>query len=171
MVMGWMMVLALLVSSAIAYAIQSNLVAHRGQEWGSSLSAAQAGIEDFVARLNRNDNYGRTWDCTNIVHAAVSVVTNISYDLNADTMQLLFTPMRNISDAEYELVVAAQANPEAQAYTMLTVAQADGVTKKPAAAKALAAPAKVTRSDEPDEDEPTEPTKRGGAKAAGGMWR
>ena len=66
MVMGWMMVLALLVSSAIAYAIQSNLVAHRGQEWGSSLSAAQAGIEDFVARLNRNDNYGRTWDCTNV---------------------------------------------------------------------------------------------------------
>ena len=97
-----------------------------------------------------------------------TVVTNISYDLNADTMQLLFTPMRNISDEEYQRVVEAQANPETQAYTMLTVAQADGVTKKPAAAKALAAPAKVTRSDEPDEDEPTEPTKRGGAKAAGG---
>ena len=97
-----------------------------------------------------------------------TVVTNISYDLNADTMQLLFTPMRNISDEEYQLVVAAQANPEAQAYTMLTVAQADGVTKKPAGAKAaLVAPAGVTRSDEPDEDE-TAPAVRGGKKVAGG---
>jgi hypothetical protein len=65
MVMGWMLVLALLVSAAIGYAIQTNLVAHRGQDWGGALSAAQAGVEDYVARLNRNDNYGRTWDCTN----------------------------------------------------------------------------------------------------------
>ncbi len=65
MVMGWMLVLATLVTAAIGYAIQTNVVAHKGQEWGSSLSAAQAGLEDFVARLNRNDNYGRTWDCTN----------------------------------------------------------------------------------------------------------
>jgi len=66
MVIGWMMVLALLVSASIAYAIQTNVVAHRGQDWGGALSAAQAGIEDYVARLNRNDNYGRTWDCTNV---------------------------------------------------------------------------------------------------------
>ena len=65
MVMGWGLVLAMLVSAGIGYAIQSNLVAHRGQDWGSALSTAQAGIEDYVARLNRNDNYGRTWDCTN----------------------------------------------------------------------------------------------------------
>jgi Tfp pilus assembly protein PilX len=66
MVMGWMMVLATLVTAAIGYAIQSNVVAHKGQDWGSALSAAQAGLEDYVARLNRNDNYGRTWDCTNV---------------------------------------------------------------------------------------------------------
>lgn len=65
MVMGWMMVVAMLVAAATAYAIQTNVVAHKGQDWGSALSAAQAGIEDYVARLNRNDNYGRIWDCTN----------------------------------------------------------------------------------------------------------
>jgi hypothetical protein len=65
MVMGWMLVLATLVSASIAYAIQTNVVAHKGQDWGGALSAAQAGVEDYVARLNRNDNYGRTWDCTN----------------------------------------------------------------------------------------------------------
>ncbi len=65
MVIGWMLVLATLVSAGIAYAIQTNVVAHRGQDWGGALSAAQAGVEDYVARLNRNDNYGRIWDCTN----------------------------------------------------------------------------------------------------------
>jgi hypothetical protein len=87
-----------------------------------------------------------------------SVVTNISYDLNADSMELLFTPLRNISDDEYEMVKAAQANPEAKQYTQLTVAQTDGVTKKP---EAIAAPkAAVTRSDEPDEEEMQQPVKR-----------
>jgi hypothetical protein len=93
-----------------------------------------------------------------------TVVTNISYDLNADSMQLLFTPMRNISDEEYAAVKEAQANPEAQSYTMLTVAQADGVTAKPAAA---AAPKQtVTRSDEPDDEDeaPVEPVKRASKK-------
>jgi len=93
-----------------------------------------------------------------------TVVTNISYDLNADSMQLLFTPMRNISDEEYAAVKEAQANPEAKSYTMLTVAQADGVTAKPAA---IAAPKQtVTRSDEPDDEDeaPVEPVKRASRK-------
>lgn len=93
-----------------------------------------------------------------------TVVTNISYDLNADSMQLLFTPMRNISDEEYMAVKEAQANPEAKSYTMLTVAQADGVTAKPAA---IAAPKQVvTRSDEPDDEDeaPVEPVKRASRK-------
>lgn len=98
-------------------------------------------------------------------HSPDSVVTNISYDLNADSMQLLFTPLRELSDAEYENVVAAQAMPEAKQYTMLTVAQADGVTKKPAAAAQKPA---MVRSDEPDEDEAPfpEPTKRASKPAA-----
>jgi hypothetical protein len=72
-------------------------------------------------------------------------------------MELLFTPLRIISDDEYEMVKAAQSNPQAQQYTQLTVAQTDGVTKKP---EAIAAPkAAVARSDEPDE-EMLEPVKR-----------
>jgi hypothetical protein len=88
------------------------------------------------------------------------VVTNISYDLNAGSMELLFTPMRGISDEEYELVTAAQADPETKKYIQLTVAQADGATKAPA----LSAPATkantVSRSDEPDDDEVEAPVKR-----------
>lgn len=90
-----------------------------------------------------------------------NVVTNISYDLNAKTMELLFTPLRNISDEEYELVRAAQSKPETKMYTMITVAQADRVKKQPA----ISTPA-VARSDEPEEDEAVEePVKRTVKKA------
>jgi hypothetical protein len=94
-----------------------------------------------------------------------NIVTTISYDLNADSMELLFSPVRNVSDAEYELVLAAQANPEAKRYTQITVAQADNVKKLPPAAEAKPV---VTRSDEPD-DEPEveeiqEPVKRASKK-------
>ena len=85
------------------------------------------------------------------------VVTNISYDLNADSMELLFTPQRNISDEEYLLVQDAQKRPETMEYTKLVVAQVDGVTEKPK----TSAPKSVVRSSEPDEDEvPVAPVKR-----------
>ena len=104
-----------------------------------------------------------------------TVVTNISYDLNADSMELLFTPLRGISDEEYELVVAAQNDPDTKKYVQLTVSQADGVTAKPTAKAAPApvaepeeeeAPApKVVRSEEPDEEEVVqEPVKRAAKK-------
>lgn len=95
-----------------------------------------------------------------------TVVTNISYDLNAEGMQLVFAPVRNINDAEYEMVKVAQANPEAKQYTLLTVYQADSNKGKPAASAAKAAPAaaRVTRSDEPDDDDIAEPVKRANRK-------
>ena len=97
-----------------------------------------------------------------------NVVTNVRFDDNAATMELVFTPVRNISDAEYELVKSAQANPQTKRYTMLTVAQVDGVTKKPAAVEAkVEAPAKkVARTEEPEEDELPEPVKRETKKPA-----
>lgn len=81
------------------------------------------------------------------------VITNISYDINADSMELLFTPLRNISDDEYAMVKYAQAQPEAKQYTMLTVAQTDGVVARPqATAEPPKADAKVVRTDEPEEE-------------------
>lgn len=93
-----------------------------------------------------------------------NVVTNVRFDDNAATMELLFTPIRNISDEEYEMVKTAQANPQTKRYTMLTVAQADGVTKKPAAIENKKAA--VVRSEEPEEDDTPPPVKRETKKPA-----
>ena len=91
------------------------------------------------------------------------VVTNISYDLNADTMELQFSPLRNISDEEYALVQAAQDKPETKMYTMITVAQASNANN-PAPSEPKKE-AKITRAAEPDEEEETpEPQKRSSKK-------
>lgn len=88
------------------------------------------------------------------------VVTTIAFDAEADTMELLFSPLREISDEEYDLITQAQANPEADMYTKITVAQADKVTKQPAPVKQ-----QIARSDEPDEEVIEEPVKRAAKKS------
>tara|TARA_R110000822_G_scaffold140032_3_gene277764 strand:- start:3208 stop:4110 length:903 start_codon:yes stop_codon:yes gene_type:complete len=89
-----------------------------------------------------------------------TVMTKISYDLDADSMELLFTPVRSLTDEEFDLVSSVQTAPEAVAYTKITVAQTDGVTKAP---KIEAPKPSVTRSEEPEEEESEEvdePVKR-----------
>jgi hypothetical protein len=96
-----------------------------------------------------------------------NVVTKISYDDNADSMELLFSPVRNISDAEYAMVVAAQARPEAEGYTKITVSQVDGVTKAPPKAEPVkeAPKPKVIRTEDPDDDAPAPAPAQTKAKA------
>ena len=90
-----------------------------------------------------------------------TVVTQIAFDTNAESMELLFTPVRNLTDEEYELVQAAQSNPDSKLYVTITAAQADKVTKQPEAVAHEEAPApKITRSDEPDDEVIEEPVKR-----------
>lgn len=91
-----------------------------------------------------------------------SVVTNISYDLNADSMELLFTPVRGLNDDEYELVKQAQQDPATKRMCELTVAAQDGVKQQP---QAPAPAPQIARSDEP-EDEVEEPKKRPSVKTA-----
>lgn len=100
------------------------------------------------------------------------VVTNIAYNLDADTMELQFTPVRPITDEEYELVTAAQADPTVMRMVQLTVAEADGVTATPAkkeiAAKPEAKPAPKANVWEGDdeEDEGEAPAPKAKPKAA-----
>jgi hypothetical protein len=89
-----------------------------------------------------------------------TVVTKIAYDPDAESMELQFSPERMITDDEYQMVLAAQAHPDCNRYTQLTVAQADRVTKPaPETAKEPetsaqaegAATRRRTKNPEPDE--------------------
>lgn len=104
-----------------------------------------------------------------------TVVTNIAYNLDAETMELTFSPVRGITDEEYELVQNAQGDPNTRNLIMVTVAAADGATKTATAQKqeATKAPAQSFFS-EPEtaatEEEPNlpfdGPTKRTATTAA-----
>lgn len=100
-----------------------------------------------------------------------TVVTNIAYNLDAETMELQFTPMRGVTDEEYALVQAARNDPATRQMIVLTVGAQDAAAAKTREAEAeVEAPKpKIVYSDEPDdEDEEVieEPKKRASKKAA-----
>lgn len=52
-----LMALMALSAAAVEYGVGSQTMSRRDQDWNASLSAAEAGIDDFVFRLNENSNY------------------------------------------------------------------------------------------------------------------
>ena len=50
-------VLLLLVAGTMAYAVGSQPISRRDQDWNAALSAADAGLDDYLYRLNQNDQY------------------------------------------------------------------------------------------------------------------
>ncbi len=52
-----LMALLALSAAAVAYGVGSEAISRRDQNWNAALSAAEAGIDDFVFRLNENSNY------------------------------------------------------------------------------------------------------------------
>lgn len=65
LVMGSMVTLMVLVLAGLAYVMQSERFARHDQDYSSAMSAAQAGIDDYISQLNRNDSYYARVDCAN----------------------------------------------------------------------------------------------------------
>ena len=85
------------------------------------------------------------------------VVTKVAYNDEAETMELQFSPTRELTDEEIELVAEARQRPEAVSYTVITAFEADTAGRKPKV-EVEVAPApkpkpKVVFSDEPEDDE------------------
>lgn len=76
LVVGSMMVLAMLALTALAYTVSSQKFARYDQDYSSTMSAAQTGIDDFISRLNRDDGYFSTIDCSNVALRGPSVPGN-----------------------------------------------------------------------------------------------
>ena len=85
------------------------------------------------------------------------VVTNIAYNLDAETMELVFSPVRPITDEEYDAVAAAQADPNTDKLIRLTAGEAAGA--KAPERKAIATKPAVVEDDEDDEDDEEEAPK------------
>lgn len=92
----------------------------------------------------------------------IAVVTQVYFDVNAETPKLFFKPVRPLTGEELNAAVAAKDSPEAIKAITLTVSQTDGVRAKdsPKAAAKKAAPV------EDDEEVIEEPKKTATKKAA-----
>lgn len=65
-VIGFGMVLMLISSLLIGNAMGSIKQSRREQDYLAAVAAAQAGIDDYLSRLNANNTYWQSVDCTNI---------------------------------------------------------------------------------------------------------
>ena len=66
MVMGMISVMTLVVTAALSYALSVAPQVVRDENWQAALAAAQAGVDDYLARLNRTDAYALSVDCSNV---------------------------------------------------------------------------------------------------------
>ena len=65
-VMGSMTVLTIFLLTTLTFALQNMAPSRADQDLKAATAAAQAGVEEYVARLNANDTYWMTTDCTNL---------------------------------------------------------------------------------------------------------
>ena len=50
-------IMLILVAGTMAYAVGSQSISRRDQDWNAALTSAEAGLDDYIYRLNQNDQY------------------------------------------------------------------------------------------------------------------
>ncbi|MBT9157715.1 MAG: hypothetical protein DDT36_00698 [Firmicutes bacterium] len=84
-----------------------------------------------------------------------NVVTNVSYDIDAQTMKLVFTPVRHINEVELAMLEEAQASEDAHNYVLM-VGEDNSPTASPTASP-TPHPVQVQKPTQPEpvKEEPT----------------
>ena len=76
MVLGMMSIMSVVVAAALSYAVTVAPQVSRDKNWQAALAAAQAGVDDYLAKLNRTDAYALTVDCSNVALKGPKAETN-----------------------------------------------------------------------------------------------
>lgn len=71
-----MSILVVLLTVVLTYSTQSLRTVAKATNWNQALMAADAGVADYLARLNADDNYWLRVDCTNIAMRGPAAGTN-----------------------------------------------------------------------------------------------
>jgi hypothetical protein len=91
------MALAILAAAIIAYGVGSQNISRHDQDWNSALAASEAGIDDYLFRLNENDSYwqysdsnpppdGNTAFDSWVDVAGGNTISKYRYDIDASTI-------------------------------------------------------------------------------------
>ena len=107
MVLGAMMVLTIIVTVAGTVAIRTAAFSRHSTDWNQALAAAEAGVDDYLARLNRDDNYWHTLDCTNQAMKKPNV-TACSWDASTP-VGWVDVPLSPRAEFHYDVVTTSTA--------------------------------------------------------------
>lgn len=92
-VIGVMLILSMFMLTTLAFTLQNLKPTRRDQDVKSAVAAAQAGIDDYLARLNSDPNY---WEQppepTNLAFTTGKMVTNDDNSVASYSYRLLTTP-------------------------------------------------------------------------------
>ena len=77
LVLASLTAVALFATVALGSAVAGLKTADRSTSWNQALSAAEAGVADYVARLNRDDQYWQDSDCTNVALKGPRTTSNV----------------------------------------------------------------------------------------------
>ncbi len=83
-VLGAITVMTVIVGGVLSYAVNQQPAARFNEDWTAALAAAQSGVDDYVAKLNKSDSYARSVDCTNVALRGPKAETN-NCNWNSDT--------------------------------------------------------------------------------------
>lgn len=127
MVLGVMTVLTLVVSVALAYALQSQDSAQRSTAWNQAFAAAEAGVDDYLARLNRDDNYWATVDCANAALKGATSRSNACGWTGGTAAGWQRVPGSDRAQFHYDVDVAS--TPVDGTIDLVATGRVDGVTR------------------------------------------
>lgn len=109
MVMGAMTVAMLVVSVALNYGLQNSEHARKSTAWYQAFAAAQAGVDDYLARLNESDSYWQTVDCENeALKGATTRVNSCGWDASTEPGWL---DVPGSTDAQFHYDVDVSSTP------------------------------------------------------------
>lgn len=94
------------------------------------------------------------------------IVTRMRFDTKSESPKLIFQPMRWLTEDEYTVVAQQAATDDAKRAVIMTVAQADGLSKSPALALPGKPPVVQDEEDEEAEEAPAPKPKAAKKKAA-----
>jgi hypothetical protein len=94
------------------------------------------------------------------------IVTRMRFDTKSESPKLFFQPMRWLTEEEFNIVSQQSASDDAKRAVIMTVAQADGVSKNPSLALPGKPPVVQDAGDEEAEEAPAPKPKAAKKKAA-----
>ena len=116
-VLGALAVLSLFLLGSLAFAMEGMPRSREDQDGKAALAAAQAGVDDYLSRLNVNGDYWRTTDSTNTAYTTGLPVPGTGTTNGSFTYRLLSTEAEVLDTGQLRLEVTGRSRGETRKVT------------------------------------------------------